>query len=147
MIEAFNNKEIDVGIGLTESWIVGLSKTKEQPYHIVGSYTLSPLTWAVSVGAKSEIKSVADLKGKKVGISRLGRSEPHKTPQTYFHTDLVAAVHTSCPPSWRKSKAGDLSMSSSVVLSNHFEMQSITAQPTFSCVSISQQSAGSIMAS
>lgn len=74
MIEAFSKKEIDVGIGLTESWIVGLSKTEDRPYHIVGSYTLSPLTWAVSVGAKSDIKSVADLKGKKVGISRLGRS-------------------------------------------------------------------------
>lgn len=77
MIEAFHNREIDVGIGLTESWIVGLSKTTDQadgaqPYHIVGSYTLSPLTWAISVGANSDIKSTEDLKGKKVGISRVG---------------------------------------------------------------------------
>ena len=80
MIEAFHNREIDVGIGLTESWIVGLSKTSDQPtqpYHIIGSYTLSPLTWAISVGASSSLKSTENLKGKKVGISRIGLSLIH----------------------------------------------------------------------
>lgn len=73
MIEAFEAKEIDVGIGLTEAWLVGRSKSESPSYHMVGSYTLSPLTWAISVGANSDIKSVGDLRGKKVGVSRMGR--------------------------------------------------------------------------
>ena len=79
MIEAFREDEIDVGIGLTEAWVGGISKSDPQrpvPYHIVGSYVESPLLWAISTGGNREdIDSVEDLKGKKVGISRLGRCE------------------------------------------------------------------------
>jgi len=81
MIEAFNNNEIDVGIGLTEAWVAGLGKRfadekGERPiqtYHITGKYTTSPLLWALSTGGKrTDIKSVQELKRKKVGISRYG---------------------------------------------------------------------------
>ena len=32
----------------------------------------SPLDWAVIVGAKSDVQSIADLRGKTIGISRIG---------------------------------------------------------------------------
>ena len=80
MIEAFHAKEIDVGIGLTEGWVVGLSKSKgtedwtTKPYHLVGSYTMSPLLWAVSTGGmRSDVTNVEELRGLKAGISRPGR--------------------------------------------------------------------------
>lgn len=46
---------------------------KETPaYNLVGTYVDSPLCWAISVGAKSSINSAEELKGKKVGVSRIG---------------------------------------------------------------------------
>lgn len=79
LIDAFHAQDIDVGIGLTEAWIVGLTKTfggqdwSDKPYHLVGAYTLSPLTWAISTGAlREDITMLEELKGSKVGVSRLG---------------------------------------------------------------------------
>lgn len=75
MIDAFKAKEIDVGIGLTEGWIVGLSKTTDvaKPYHIVGEFTQSPLTWAISTGGmRADIQYAEELKGLKCAISRFG---------------------------------------------------------------------------
>lgn len=81
MIEAFNDKEIDVGIGLTEAWVAGLGKRVAdekgerpvQTYHITGKYTTSPLLWALSTGGqRKDINNVNELRGKKVGISRYG---------------------------------------------------------------------------
>lgn len=78
MVEAFQHKEIDVGIGLTEAWMVGLSKSigsagSAKPYHMVGSYTMSPLSWAVCTGGlRSDISYIDELKGLKVGINRFG---------------------------------------------------------------------------
>lgn len=84
MIEAFKAEKIDVGIGLTEAWVAGMAKdfaTRSsdnavpwQSYHIDGTYVESPLRWALSTGAgREEIKTIQDLKGKKVGVSRMGR--------------------------------------------------------------------------
>ncbi|KAH9909651.1 hypothetical protein F4778DRAFT_775565 [Xylariomycetidae sp. FL2044] len=76
MITAIRAGEIDIGIGLTEAWVAGLGKEDVQGdggYRIVGTYVETPLCWAISTGAKRpEIKSVSDLKGSKIGISRLG---------------------------------------------------------------------------
>ncbi|PPJ53793.1 hypothetical protein CBER1_04535 [Cercospora berteroae] len=72
-----DNGSIDVAIGLTEGFVADLGKSKAAGQHIgygfVGTYVESPLCWAISTGAKrSEINSVDDLMGKKVGVSRIG---------------------------------------------------------------------------
>jgi ABC-type nitrate/sulfonate/bicarbonate transport system substrate-binding protein len=72
MVTALREGEIDVGIGLTEGWVAGLA-SKEKGYEIVGTYVDSPLCWAISTGAKrDDITSVEQLKGGKVGVSRIG---------------------------------------------------------------------------
>jgi len=77
MTAALKDNNIDVAIGLTEGFVADLGKTiaaKESPvYKLVGTYVDSPLCWAISVGAESEINDVSGLKGKKVGVSRIGR--------------------------------------------------------------------------
>jgi ABC-type nitrate/sulfonate/bicarbonate transport system substrate-binding protein len=83
MIISLNAHEIDIGIGLTEGWIAGLigkqqlqnlTGKKDGGYKIVGQWVDTPLRWAIVTGRKRrEIESVLDLKGKRVGVSRLGR--------------------------------------------------------------------------
>lgn len=78
MIQSLQSHEIDVGIGLTEGWVAGLGKLKDTspsslPYRIVGTYVETPLCWAISSGSdRPEVQSVSDLKGKKIGVSRIG---------------------------------------------------------------------------
>lgn len=69
--------KLDVAIGLTEGFVADLGKSKaagKTPgYGLVGTYVDSPLRWAISTGAnRQDVNSVADLKGKKVGVSRIG---------------------------------------------------------------------------
>lgn len=41
---------------------------------MVGTYVETPLCWAISTGAgREDVSSVEDLKGKKIGVSRIGR--------------------------------------------------------------------------
>lgn len=76
MISSLRSDEIDLAIGLTEGWVAGLltpQGKKEQGYSIVGTWVETPLRWAIVTGARrSEIKSVDDLKGGRVAVSRLG---------------------------------------------------------------------------
>jgi ABC-type nitrate/sulfonate/bicarbonate transport system substrate-binding protein len=77
MVTALQNNEIDVGVGLTEGWIAALGKAqaakKDAGFRIVGTYVETPLCWAISSGTQREdVKSVGDLKGRKVGVSRIG---------------------------------------------------------------------------
>ncbi|TKA68858.1 hypothetical protein B0A49_06161 [Cryomyces minteri] len=76
MISSLKASEIDVGIGLTEGWVAGLAKAAQAqdaaPYKLVGTYVESPLLWAISTGKDREFHDVGDLKGKKVGVSRIG---------------------------------------------------------------------------
>ncbi|KAF2841227.1 uracil-DNA glycosylase-like protein [Patellaria atrata CBS 101060] len=76
MVKSLQSKEIDVGIGLTEGWIAGIGKAKAEGkdpgYRLVGTFVESPLQWAISTGSKRELGGVADLKGKKMGVSRIG---------------------------------------------------------------------------
>lgn len=81
MITSLQSNEIDIGIGLTEGWIAGLGKAtaanKDAGYKLVGIYVETPLCWAISTGANREdIRGVEDLKGKKMGVSRIGRYAP-----------------------------------------------------------------------
>jgi len=76
MTAALKENNIDVAIGLTEGFVADLGKTaakkERSTYKLVGTYVESPLCWAISVGAKSSINDVTDLKGKRVGVSRIG---------------------------------------------------------------------------
>ncbi|EMC93823.1 hypothetical protein BAUCODRAFT_74706 [Baudoinia panamericana UAMH 10762] len=68
---------IDVAVGLTEGFVADLGKTQaagdSAAYGIVGTYVESPLCWAISTGAqRDDVSSVQDLKGGKVGVSRIG---------------------------------------------------------------------------
>jgi hypothetical protein len=64
--------EIDVAIALTESLLAGIAK-KTAEFKLVGTYVTSPLQWAVIVGQDSKYQKLEDLKGEKIGISRIGR--------------------------------------------------------------------------
>lgn len=74
MIQSLKSSEIDVGIGLTEGWIAGLGNSAaSKGYSLVGTYVETPLCWAISTGPRREFKNEEDLKGKKIGVSRVGR--------------------------------------------------------------------------
>jgi len=73
MIQSLQSDEIDIGIGLTEAWVAGIAKAKGKPaYKIVGSYVRSPLCWAISTGTLRDIARVEQLRGGKIGVSRIG---------------------------------------------------------------------------
>jgi ABC-type nitrate/sulfonate/bicarbonate transport system substrate-binding protein len=72
MVQSLQSSEIDVGIGLTEGWVNGLAKLKEDAkYMVVGSYVKTPLCWAISTGVDRDV-TVESLKGGHIGISRFG---------------------------------------------------------------------------
>lgn len=77
MVQALQAGEIDVGVGLTEGWIAALGKAQttstDVGFKVVGTYVETPLCWAISTGAKRRIDGVGGLKGKKMGVSRVGR--------------------------------------------------------------------------
>ncbi|BFZ54273.1 hypothetical protein PYCC9005_001306 [Savitreella phatthalungensis] len=71
MIQSFKEGSVDVCIGLTEGWINGLGANKGL-YSLVGTYVTSPLCWAISTGLDAPVHSVNDLRGSKIGVSRIG---------------------------------------------------------------------------
>lgn len=80
MITSLRSGEIDVAIGLTEGWVAGLAGKQapqspaERGYKVVGHWVDTPLRWAIVTGRKrEELNGVGDLKGGRVGISRMGR--------------------------------------------------------------------------
>ncbi|KAL1848409.1 PQ-loop repeat-containing protein 1 [Paecilomyces lecythidis] len=80
MITSLREKEIDIGIGLTEGWVAGLTGKSQLHanaisggYKVVGHWVETPLRWAIVTGREREnINSISDLKGGRVGVSRLG---------------------------------------------------------------------------
>jgi hypothetical protein len=63
--------------GLTEGFVADLGKfqlaNEKAAYGLAGTYVESPLCWAIVTGAQRRgINSVADLQGKRVGVSRIG---------------------------------------------------------------------------
>ena len=77
MVTALQADEIDIGVGLTEGWIAALGKAQEAQqdagFRLVGTYVETPLCWAISTGSRrDELQGVQHLKGKKVGVSRIG---------------------------------------------------------------------------
>ncbi|SPO20093.1 uncharacterized protein UTRI_00488_B [Ustilago trichophora] len=67
-------QQIDVAVALTEALITGIAKGRTD-YKLVGSYVRTSLNWAVITGTSphaASFNSIADLKGTKIGISRIG---------------------------------------------------------------------------
>jgi len=52
--------------------IAGIAK-KTAEFKLVGTYVTSPLNWAVIVGKETKYQTLDDLRGEKIGISRIGR--------------------------------------------------------------------------
>ncbi|KAF7763532.1 hypothetical protein Agabi119p4_8069 [Agaricus bisporus var. burnettii] len=71
LISRLTNDEIDVAIALTDPLITGIANGSKA-YKLVGSYTTTPLNWAVITGVKSPYHKIEDLKDTKIGISRFG---------------------------------------------------------------------------
>ncbi|KAJ5609442.1 hypothetical protein N7528_010009 [Penicillium herquei] len=79
MITSLRSNEIDIGIGLTEGWVAGLTGKQQAQssgdggYKIIGQWVENPLRWAIVTGRnRDEINGVPDLKDSRVGVSRLG---------------------------------------------------------------------------
>ncbi|WP_289062642.1 substrate-binding domain-containing protein [uncultured Zobellia sp.] len=70
MCQMIQNDETDLAIILTEGLVK--SVTEGNPAKIVQEYISTPLQWGIHVGAESQYKSIADLKGTKAAISRMG---------------------------------------------------------------------------
>ncbi len=70
MCQMLQNGDTDLAVILTEG--IAKSIVAGNPAKIVQEYIASPLLWGIHVGAKSPYKSIADLKNKKIAISRFG---------------------------------------------------------------------------
>jgi len=70
LIRALRDDKVDLVIALTDPLITGI--VSGENYRLVGNYVDSPLNWAVITGYESKYKSIADLKGTTIGISRYG---------------------------------------------------------------------------
>ncbi|GBE87971.1 periplasmic binding protein-like II [Sparassis latifolia] len=71
LITRLTNDEIDVAIALTDPLISGIAKGSEH-YKLVGSFVTTPLNWAVITGRDTKYKTVSELRGTTLGISRYG---------------------------------------------------------------------------
>jgi ABC-type nitrate/sulfonate/bicarbonate transport system substrate-binding protein len=73
MLKALETGECDVVVALTEGIVSQIARGNEAGIRLVGSYVETPLCWAISTGANSAATSVADLRHKTFGVSRLTR--------------------------------------------------------------------------
>lgn len=94
MVTSLQQDEIDIGIGLTEGWISALGKEKEAAgFKLVGTYVETPLCWAISTGAGRSLNGTSELEGRKIGVSRIGRSiNPIAGQQKIALTAVVARM-------------------------------------------------------
>ncbi|CAM3718859.1 substrate-binding domain-containing protein [Flavobacterium chungbukense] len=70
MCQMLRDGETDLAVILTEGILKDISAGN--PSKIVQIYVQSPLIWGIHVAAKSDFKTLKDLKNKKVAISRVG---------------------------------------------------------------------------
>ena len=70
MCQMLQDRETDLAIILTEGIVKSI--VAGNSVKIVQEYIASPLLWGIHVGAKSPYRSIADLKSKKIAISRYG---------------------------------------------------------------------------
>mmetsp|Transcript_49478 Transcript_49478/g.77125 ORF Transcript_49478/g.77125 Transcript_49478/m.77125 type:complete len:328 (+) Transcript_49478:34-1017(+) len=69
MAEALETGNVDVAIMLAEGAVARAAAGA--PLKVVGTYVRSPLRWGVHVRKGSDLKDVADLRGKMFGVSRM----------------------------------------------------------------------------
>lgn len=70
MCQLLRDQETDLAVILTEGIIRDIANGNQST--IIQQYVSSPLLWGIHVAATSSFETVADLKGKRVAISRLG---------------------------------------------------------------------------
>jgi sulfonate transport system substrate-binding protein len=70
MCNMLHEGEVDMAIVLTEGIVKAIATGN--PSKIVQLYVASPLIWGIHVDAKSNYKSISDLKDTKIAISRYG---------------------------------------------------------------------------
>lgn len=70
LCQMLRSGETDIAVILTEGIIKDI--VSGNPSKIVQVYVQSPLIWGVHVGSASKYKTLSDLKGTKVAISRMG---------------------------------------------------------------------------
>jgi ABC-type nitrate/sulfonate/bicarbonate transport system substrate-binding protein len=70
MTKALRDGDIDMAVILTEGIIKDI--VEGNPSKIVQTFVQSPLIWGIHVAHDSKFKSISDLKGKRVAISRYG---------------------------------------------------------------------------
>ena len=70
MMKAVAAQEVDVAVVLAEGCIQSI--VSGTPAKIVKTYVQSPLIWGIHVPAKSDIKQVDQIRGKRYAISRFG---------------------------------------------------------------------------
>ena len=49
-----------------------LARDNDDAFRIIGTYVDAPLTWAISAGASSPVSDVGELRGGRIGVSRMG---------------------------------------------------------------------------
>lgn len=70
MCQMLRDSETDIAVILSEGILKDITAGNDTS--IVQVYVQSPLIWGIHVAAKSDFKSLSDLKNKKVAISRMG---------------------------------------------------------------------------
>jgi ABC-type nitrate/sulfonate/bicarbonate transport system substrate-binding protein len=71
MAAALRENRLDLAMLLTEGAVAGAAAAADG-FKIVSLYTESPLIWGIHVAARAELRSVADIRGKRYAISRRG---------------------------------------------------------------------------
>jgi ABC-type nitrate/sulfonate/bicarbonate transport system substrate-binding protein len=71
MAAALRENRLDLAMLLTEGAVVGAAAAADG-FKIVSLYTESPLIWGIHAPADVELRSVADIRGKRYAISRRG---------------------------------------------------------------------------
>jgi len=69
MAQALESGEVDMAVMLSEGAVARAAKGA--PLKVVGTYVQSPLRWGIHVRSGSPLKTIADLKGKTFGVSRM----------------------------------------------------------------------------
>lgn len=74
MITSLQSNDLDIAIGLTEGFVTALGNQGDGAgFKLVGTYVETPLCWAISTGAKRDLRNEEMLEGRKIGVSRIGR--------------------------------------------------------------------------
>lgn len=68
MIQALKSGEVDMIVALTEGLVKDIAQGSD--LRLLATYVQSPLCWAVSAGAESDVSDLSDLQGTTFGISR-----------------------------------------------------------------------------